>query len=119
MILYDTHMHTEFSTDSDTPVTAQTARAEQAGLRGICITDHMDYDFPAELCEESFTGEAFTFDIDKYQKRLQKEKEHAPIDVLCGVECGLQASGKVIDKNKNLAADKNWDFIIGSLPYGS
>ena len=60
MILYDTHMHTEFSTDSDTPVTAQTERAEQAGLRGICITDHMDYDFPAELCDETFTGDIVT-----------------------------------------------------------
>ena len=29
MILYDTHMHTEFSTDSDTPVMVQTERAEQ------------------------------------------------------------------------------------------
>ena len=115
MILYDTHMHTEFSTDSDTPVTAQTERAEQAGLRGICITDHMDYDFPAELCDETFTGEPFVFDVDSYQRRLQKEKEQAPIDILCGVECGLQATENVINKNKKLAANQNWDFIIGSL----
>ena len=48
MILYDMHLHSDFSSDSTTPVGKQIESARQTGLHGICLTDHMDYDFPEE-----------------------------------------------------------------------
>ncbi len=44
-IQYDTHVHTMFSTDSVTPMRSQLDRAKQLHLKGICFTDHIDYDF--------------------------------------------------------------------------
>lgn len=44
--LFDTHLHTEWSGDSSTPVSDQINRAKELGLSGITITDHMDLDFP-------------------------------------------------------------------------
>ena len=46
-ILYDTHMHSSFSTDSDAPAKAMVLQALDLKLRGICFTDHMDLDYPS------------------------------------------------------------------------
>ena len=42
----DTHIHTSFSTDSETDMQEQILTSYKKGLEGICITDHMDYNFP-------------------------------------------------------------------------
>ena len=41
-IQYDYHMHSSFSTDSDAPAQTMVGKAMEAGLKGICFTDHMD-----------------------------------------------------------------------------
>ena len=46
MILTDSHMHTAFSSDSDTPMETMIQGAISKGLTSICITDHHDIDFP-------------------------------------------------------------------------
>ena len=46
-ILYDTHMHSSFSTDSDAPAKVMVRQALDLKLRGICFTDHMDLDYPS------------------------------------------------------------------------
>lgn len=45
-MLPDFHVHTEFSADSDTPVTDQIERAIELGMKTICFTDHHDIDAP-------------------------------------------------------------------------
>ncbi len=47
-ILYDFHMHSSLSTDSDAPMEDMVRRAAKLGLSGICLTEHMDADFPYE-----------------------------------------------------------------------
>ena len=42
----DTHIHTSFSTDSETDMQEQILTSYKKGLEGIFITDHMDYNFP-------------------------------------------------------------------------
>lgn len=115
MIAFDTHVHTEYSTDSDTRLTDQIRSAEKIGLNGICITDHMDYDFPPEAIKRPVDVAPFCFDIDTYQKHLREERSSTGFQLLCGVECGLQTTKSVIDKNERLVSDKGWDYIIGSL----
>lgn len=46
MIKSDCHMHTCFSADSEATVTSMLDAAVEKGLEGVCITDHMDLDFP-------------------------------------------------------------------------
>jgi len=45
-MISDSHLHTAFSTDSDTPAERQIEKAISLGMRSVCITDHMDMDFP-------------------------------------------------------------------------
>lgn len=115
MIRYDTHMHTSYSTDSDTDVSEQVKRAEQLGLEGICITDHMDYDFPIEEINSTMEGIPFCFDIASYWDCLEHEQRNTDIKLLRGVECGLQETMSVIEKNEQLLSCKDWDYVIGSL----
>ena len=43
-MLWDTHMHTHFSGDSEADSAAMAHAAVAKKLSGICITDHLDYD---------------------------------------------------------------------------
>ena len=42
-MLYDYHLHSEFSDDSHTPMEAQIERGIALGLDEMCFTDHVDY----------------------------------------------------------------------------
>ena len=55
----DTHIHTSFSTDSETDMQEQILTSYKKGLEGICITDHMDYNFPESALEHPVDGIPF------------------------------------------------------------
>ena len=44
--LWDTHMHSQFSGDSEAPQEEMISSAIEKGLAGICFTDHLDIDYP-------------------------------------------------------------------------
>ena len=111
----DTHIHTSFSTDSETDMQKQILTSYKKGLEGICITDHMDYNFPESALEHPVDGIPFCFDLDDYFKRIHTLQKTAPLPVYTGVECGLQFLADVVDKNKALCKNKEFDYIIGSL----
>ena len=46
MITCDAHMHTRFSEDSDASVHSMLDAAVNKGMQAVCITDHLDKDFP-------------------------------------------------------------------------
>ena len=46
-ILWDCHMHSSFSADSDTPMESMIQRAIELGIQGITFTEHLDPDYPA------------------------------------------------------------------------
>ena len=52
----DTHIHTSFSTDSETDMQEQILTSYKKGLEGIFITDHMDYNFPESALEHPVDG---------------------------------------------------------------
>ena len=111
----DTHIHTSFSTDSETDMQEQILTSYKKGLEGICITDHMDYNFPESALEHPVDGIPFCFDLNDYFKRIHTLQKTAPLSVYTGVECGMQLITDVVDKNKALCRDKEFDYIIGSL----
>ncbi len=114
-IQFDTHIHTEFSTDSSTPPATQLLRAAKLGLAGICITDHMDYDFPASALGHPTEGIPFFFDWDAYTATINTLRKESSLTLLTGVECGLQKSKSVIEKNQKLRLQPALDYMIGSL----
>ena len=67
MITSDSHMHTRFSTDSDADIRDMIESALKKGLQSICITDHIDKDYPFH---EDTGVEAFLVDLDEYFPKL-------------------------------------------------
>lgn len=106
MLYSDYHMHTNFSSDSETEMEAMIQKSIQLGLKEIAITDHIDYDYPDQ-------NYPFLFEYESYAKQVHafQEKYQDKISILLGVEFGLQTSvkDKIDDFCKN-----HFDFIIGS-----
>lgn len=109
MILSDYHVHSDFSSDSSTPMEHMIEKAIQLGLKTLCFTDHMDYDYPVNADNYSFI-----FDPDKYINKLEllKFQYKSDIKILTGIELGLQPH---ITKELEALINKYpFDFIIGS-----
>ena len=105
--LYDMHMHSYFSGDSQANPIALAQKACDIGLAGICFTDHLDIDY-----KES--PGLFDLDIPAYKKEISlvKEQFSGKLDIIWGIELGLQPY--LAEKNKAVALENNFDFIIGS-----
>lgn len=104
MITADFHVHSSFSSDSTESTEAQISAALSAGLKMICITEHMDMDYP--------DGE-FMLDTPSYKAELLRLKElyADKLEVLYGVELGLM--DYLAPRLYEYAAE-DFDFIIGS-----
>lgn len=109
-MLPDTHIHTDFSGDSQTPAQAQIERCILLGMKELCITDHHDYD-------SGMDEEIFLLDFDTYLpalRRLRHEYQNR-IRVNIGVELGLQLHLK--EYLTQLEQSLNVDFLIGSCHF--
>lgn len=108
MIRADYHVHTDFSSDSSTPMEDMVARAIELGLERICFTDHMDYDFPVT------EGYTFVFEPEEYFTKLAEltDKYKRKIKILKGIELGLQPH--LGERYQKLIQSYPFDFIIGS-----
>ncbi|MFP3154345.1 histidinol-phosphatase HisJ family protein [Lachnospiraceae bacterium ZAX-1] len=106
-MLWDTHMHTRFSGDSDADLDEMVQTAKKLDLKGICITDHLDLDFPDR-------SETFDLDIPTYiatLKTLQEKYSHI-LPIRIGLELGLQPH--LAPQHHQLLMDYSFDFVIGS-----
>ncbi len=108
MIEADYHVHSDFSGDSQAPMELMIERAIHLGLKKLCFTDHMDYDYPHK------NEIRFDFDPEEYVNKLQtlKDQYSKQIEILTGIELGLQPH--VTDYYKFLMNKYTFDFAIGS-----
>lgn len=106
-MLWDTHMHTRYSGDSEADPKQMIQAARQKGLSGLCFTDHLDYDYPEE-------PDLFLLDLPSYEKGIRQlqQRFEGLFPVLFGIELGLQP--EAVSKNKAAAKSCPFDFIIGS-----
>ena len=106
-MLWDTHMHSHFSGDSDALPEEMAKAAIAAGLDGICFTDHLDYDYPEE-------PELFLLDLPAYEKKIWElqERYDSKLNILHGIELGLQPH--LAGRHRQLLKDFSFDFVIGS-----
>ena len=93
-IRYDTHMHSSFSLDSDTPMESMILRAMELGLDGICFTEHMDTDYPSRYFPK--IPHAFEADPEKVYHKIRRltaslppETGAAPFWIGFGLEFGM------------------------------
>lgn len=110
-ILYDCHLHTSFSGDSDEPMENQINAALSKGLKGICMTEHLDYDYPVSPeCPPGF----FDLDIPAYRTQyLQSAQKYASrLRLSFGIELGLQPH--LAEKHAALISKWPFDFVLGS-----
>ena len=107
MLIGDTHVHSSFSADSETPAEENIKKAIQLHLPYICLTDHLDLDYP---------DDEYVFDFDKnaYFEALNflKEKYKKEIKVLIGIEMGMQP--QLGEQYEALMKEYPFDFCIGS-----
>ncbi len=109
MIVADYHVHSNFSSDCSIPMEEMVEQALHLGLSKLCFTDHMDIDYP-----QTTDGYSFVFTLEEYLTKLEeiKAKYHSRIEILTGVELGLQPD--ISDKLKSFVNRYPFDFIIGS-----
>ena len=105
--LWDTHMHSQFSGDSEAPQEEMIATAIEKGLAGICFTDHLDIDYPEE-------PDIFLLDLPNYTSSVlaYQEKYAAKLPVRLGIELGLQPHLAAL--YTDILSQYPFDFVIGS-----
>lgn len=105
--LWDVHMHSQFSGDSDAAQEDMIKAAMEKGLSGICFTDHLDIDYPGQ-------PELFLLDLPNYVASVtaHSEKYITKFPIRLGIELGLQPHLATL--YKNILAQYPFDFVIGS-----
>lgn len=111
MIQTDSHLHTGFSSDSDTPMEAMITAATKKGLTSLCITEHYDPCFPEN--EENLT---FSLDFEAYEQEFLRLKEiyQGKIHLYHGVELGVQPHISRECNEFYRTYGSRYDFIINS-----
>lgn len=107
-MLADMHVHTAFSLDSSTRMENMVEQAVSMGMDMICITDHIDWDFPEPDL-------VFDFDVNEYQKTIEaaKVKYAGKLDIRMGVELGMQPH--LAERYEKLLQEYPFDFVLGSV----
>ncbi|VBB07438.1 histidinol phosphate phosphatase hisj [Lucifera butyrica] len=100
-MLFDTHIHTQYSTDSRMKIEDAVKEGKKQQL-GLVITEHMDLDYPRP--------EAFVFDVNRY---FQEYEQYRGDSVLLGIELGMRPH--VGEANRQIIAGHPFDYVIGSI----
>lgn len=109
-MIWDAHIHCNYSGDSQASAKQMIEKAIQMGLPGICFTDHHDIDYP-KLPEEPDFLISFSSYFEELNRLQTAYLQKLPIHI--GMELGLQPC--VCEKNKEIAQSHPFDFIIGSV----
>lgn len=105
--MFDFHLHTRLSFDSEAAPRDIISAAEKKGLREICLTDHFDHNSIKELKHNIFSKEDYNSIVMPASSDLIKVRH--------GVEFGLTTWNK--SNLEELIAELNFDFVIGSVHF--
>ncbi len=106
-MLWDTHMHSICSGDSQAPMEDMAEAAVRKNLDGICFTDHLDIDYPGN-------PGLFLLDLTAYAASVGRIRQlfHGRMDICFGLELGLMPHLAL--RHKTILSQYPFDFIIGS-----
>ncbi len=99
--MFDTHVHTLFSTDSRMSIDQLRDKIKLEGI-GAIITEHIDLDYP-DKNKFRFNPKEYFDAYDRYRCS----------NLLLGVELGLGDSNN--KENRSIAGDNPFDYVIGSV----
>ena len=103
---FDSHVHTEFSADSEMKAADALREVEKQGL-GLVFTEHLDYDYPSAGTEE------FIFDPEAYWAKYEPLRAGGKLSL--GVEMGMMASAR--EKNAAFVRRVPFDFVLASIHF--
>ena len=103
----DFHIHSDFSADSETPMASMIEEGVRRGLKMMCFTEHLDYDYVAD-------GHLFEVDTPAYLNELNRCRQiyGEKIELLFGIELGLEP--RFSKRLSEYVRQWDFDFIIGS-----
>jgi histidinol-phosphatase (PHP family) len=100
-MLFDSHLHTIFSTDSEMKFADLQAKSQQESC-GIIITEHLDLNYPVP--------DKFTFSVGDYFTAYESYRSKR---LLLGIEIGLRSD--CLEKNRQVVSHHPFDFVLGSI----
>ena len=106
-MLWDTHMHSQYSGDSEATQESMIEAAIQKDLSGICFTDHLDIDYPVE-------PGLFLLDLPNYTASVlaHRERFRGRLPICLGIELGMQPHLAAL--HDEILRQYPFDFVIGS-----
>ncbi len=105
--MFDYHLHTKVSFDSEESPEAVVKEAERLGLKEICFTDHHDLNGKPD-------GEHYLFTLEDYSKAYDKLFSDK-VKIRRGVEMGLTLWNKA--EAEKFISGREFDFVLGSVHY--
>lgn len=108
MIHADFHTHSHFSSDSSETLENMISFAKKNHIQILCITDHMDLDYPMDE-----NGYDFLLDLLSYTETIKKLKQTTDgIEIRLGIELGVM--DYLSPKLSTLVKQYPFDFVIAS-----
>lgn len=104
--MYDYHLHSWYSHDSQADPYRIVEWAEKMGLEEICFTEHVEFDENKNVAGQIQMGE--------YAACIEELQRHSRITVRLGAEIGLKDAGSFAQAY-DFIKDYPIDFIIGSV----
>ena len=101
ILMFDTHIHSNFSTDSKMKIGEASQRAQDLNI-GIIVTEHMDLLYPVP--------DKFIFDTEAYFNEYEKIRNER---LLLGIEIGMRMD--CIEESKDICIHNPFDYVIGSV----
>lgn len=101
--MYDSHIHTKFSTDSRANIEDVIEQGDKLGL-GLIITEHMDLTMLGQ--------DKFVFNPSDYFNEYTKYRNEK---MLLGVELGMDLN--FINEGKQIIEQTPFDFVLGSVHF--
>ncbi len=105
--MFDYHLHSSISFDSECDASKIVKAAENKGLREICFTDHYDFNDNPEKQHN-------IFDVEQY-RRMYGDISSKSVIIRHGVEFGLTHWNQ--NELKFLISQYDFDFVIGSVHF--
>jgi histidinol-phosphatase (PHP family) len=105
--MFDCHVHSSFSGDSNMDAGLAVETAKKVGLEGIAFTDHLDFDYPDY-------DDVFLIDFNEYSEYMNRLKQECEgFRVLKGIEVGIQPH--VVKESLEVVKKYGFDIVIGSV----
>ena len=76
-MIYDTHMHCDYSCDSEMKFADAIGAAAEQGI-GITVTEHWDYDYPTNPAGAAHAPLPYTANNGRYSQYAQTHQNLAP-----------------------------------------